>query len=110
MRKFQPFCTLPHQTIEELEMCGSCNYIIDMPIVAHALPEMAKFLLSMDGVQYLLSERFNQDDVEIYFDHQQARGHRKDNLSVNQFMENAQALMVQKSLALGGSSNITTRK
>jgi len=71
---------------------------------------MTRFLLSKDGVQYLLSERFNQDDVEIYFAQQRARGHRNDNPSVNQFMENAQALIVQKSLALGGSSNITARK
>ena len=38
---------------------------------------MARFLLSMDGVEYLLSERFGQDDVEIYFAHQQARGIEK---------------------------------
>ena len=71
---------------------------------------MARFLLSKDGVHYLLSERFNQDDVEIYFANQRARGHRNDNPSVNQFMENAQALIVQKSLALGGSSNITRKR
>ena len=70
----KPFCTLPQQTVEGLRMCGksynnySCNYIVNCKLnIAHALPEMARFLLSMDGVEYLYSERFNQEAVKIYF-------------------------------------------
>ena len=71
---------------------------------------MARILLSMEGVQYLYSERFNQDPLEIFFGQQRPRGQRNDNPSLNQFMENAQALILQKSLALGGSSNITRKR
>ena len=41
-----------------------------------------------------------------------AKGKRTDddNLSVKQFMENTQALMVQKSLAIGRSSNISRKQ
>ena len=79
-------------------------------IVAHTLPELANFLLSHKGAKYLFTERFNQDVIEIFFAQQRARGHRNGNPSVSQFMENTQALIVQKSLALGGSSSITRKR
>jgi len=58
----------------------------------------------------LLSERFNQDDVEIYFAQQRARGHRNDNHQSTNSWRMLRPLIVQKFLALGGSSNISTRK
>ena len=70
---------------------------------------MIKVLLS-HGMEFVLTERFNQDSVEIFFGQQRSRGGRSDNPSVTQFMHNAQALMVQKSLALGGSSNISQKR
>lgn len=81
-----------------------------MYIAAHSLPEMTKFLLSHKGPKFILTERFNQDKLEIFFGQQRARGQRNDNPSVTQFLENSQALIVQKSLALGGSSSISERK
>ena len=51
---------------------------------------------------------FYQDPMEIYFGQQRARGHRNDNPSVDQFMHNTQAVIIQKSLALGGSSKRST--
>ena len=77
---------------------------------AHTLPELANFLLSHKGAEYLLTERFNQDTVEVFFAQQRARSHRNDNPSVSQFMDNTQALIVQKSLALGGSKSITRKR
>jgi len=70
---------------------------------------IVKFLLSQ-GMKYVLKECFNQDTVEVLFAQQRARGGRCDNPSVKQFLCNTQAIMVQKSLALGGSSNISSRK
>ena len=71
---------------------------------------MVRFLLSFDDVQFVLSERFNQDPVEIFFGQQRSRGQRNDNPSVAQFLYNTQALVVQKSLAIGGSSNISRKR
>ena len=81
-----------------------------MYLAAHSLPEMTKFLLSHKGAQYILTERFNQDPLEIFFGQHRARGQRNDNPSAAQFMENSQALVVQKTLALGGSSSISNKK
>jgi len=78
-------------------------------MLAHSMVAIVKFLLSQ-GMKYVLTERFNQDTVEVLFGQQRARGGRCDNPSVKQFLLNTQAIMVQKSLALGGSSNISSRK
>jgi len=71
---------------------------------------MAKFLLSQPNVGYLLSERFNQDTVESYFGQQRSRGQRNDNPSEQQFLQNAQAIIIQKSLVSGASSSITKKR
>ena len=71
---------------------------------------MIRFLLPSDKVKFVLTEKFNQDPVEIFFSQQRARGQRNDNPSVSQFLENTQAFMVQKSLAMGSSSSIRKRK
>lgn len=77
----------------------------------HSFTEMIEILLSgTDDRRFVLTDRFNQDPVEIYFGQQRSRGHRNDNPSVQQYMKNCQAIIVQKSLALGGSSNISKRK
>ena len=59
---------------------------------------MIRFLLSSDKVKFVLTEKFNQDPVEIFFAQQRARGQRNDNPSVSQFLENTQALSWFKSL------------
>ena len=68
-------------------------------------------LLSSAGDdRFILTDRFNQDPVEIYFGQERSRGHRNNNPSVQRYMKNTQALIVQKALALGGSSNISKKK
>ena len=79
-------------------------------ILAYSLSEMIRFLLSHEKVKFVLTKRFNQDPLENFFGQQRARGQRNDNPSVSQFLENTQALMLQKSLAVGGSSSIRKRK
>ena len=61
-------------------------------------------------MSFVLTERFNQDPVEIFFGKQQSQGNRNDNPCVAQFLQNIQALIVQKSLALGGSNNISKKR
>ncbi len=84
------------------------SYLLLFPTV-YSFTELAEALLSLEGVQFLLSERFNQDPVDIYFGKQRQRGGRSDNPSVNQFLYNAQALHVSKSL-IGYCGNIRKRK
>ena len=67
-------------------------------------------LLQLNGAQFLLSERFCQDNLEVFFGKQRARGRRNDNPTVEQFIHNSQAIIAQKSLALGKCSNITRRE
>lgn len=87
--------------------CKHKKYIASF--LVHSLNEVIKFLLNQDGIKFVLTERFNQDPLEIFFGQQRSRGCRNDNPSINQCLENSQALVVQKSLAYGGSSNITKK-
>ena len=63
-----------------------------------------------EDVKFIYIVKLNHDPVEAFFGQQRARGQRNNNLSVKQFMENTQALMVQKSLAIGGSSSISRKR
>ena len=77
---------------------------------AHSLNDIVKFLLS-HGMEYVLTERFNQDPLEVFFGQQRStRGGRCVNPSAKQFLRNTQAIMVQKSLTLGGTRNISRKR
>ena len=71
---------------------------------------MSSYLLGLQPGLFILSERFNQDPLESFFGQQRARGGRSDNPNVKRFMENAQAIRVQRSLAIGSSRNVKKRK
>ena len=49
---------------------------------------------------FILSERVSQDPLENYFGQQRARGGRNENPTVQQCINNAAAIRVQKSQAL----------
>ena len=76
----------------------------------YSFTELGPRLLLLKGVKFLLSERFNQDPLEIYFSKQRMRCGRGDNPSVKQFLDTAQALSASKTLTLGNCSNIQKRK
>ena len=61
--------------------------------------EMVKFLLK-DNRLFLLSERFSQDPLKIYFGRQRARDRRNENPNLHQCLLNAALLRVQKSVSL----------
>ena len=101
---------LSRETLQVLRIAGeyvathSTDMYIFMSIyvlLVYSFTEMAEHLLSLEGVSFLLSERFNQDPLEIYFSKQRQRGGRSDNPSMQQCLQNAQALYFSKSLALG---------
>ena len=110
------FCMLPKQTTSGLFISGkviskAANvFYLNVKFLVHSFCEMAKFLLSHSSHGYILSERFNQDPIEAFFGQQRSRGQRNDNPSVQQFIHNTQALIVQKSLVSGSSSSITKKR
>ena len=74
---------------------------------------LAKELLSEDGVQFLLSEKFSQDPLEEYFSRQRGVGGRFDNPDVHQFGSNVLPLEVAgTAIAVSAKANVksTTRK
>ena len=52
-----------------------------LQVTVHSFKEVCKFLLEQ-GISYILSELFYQDDLENYFSRQLAIGHRRDNPTV----------------------------
>ena len=64
-----------------------------------SLVECVKFLLR-SGMPYVLTERFNQDNVEEYFGKQRSMGRRSDNPNMHQFGYNANAIRIQRSICV----------
>jgi hypothetical protein len=60
----------------------------------HSTVETVKFLLSQ-GVDSVLTERFQQDLLDEYFGNQRQRGRRSDNPDASRFAYNDRALDVQ---------------
>ena len=52
-----------------------------LQVTVHSFKEVSEFLFEQ-GISYILSERFCQDDLENYFGRQRAIGHRRDNPTV----------------------------
>ena len=69
-----------------------------LQITCHALVECTKYLLNK-GVKYILTENFNQDDLENYFGRQRAIGSRRDNPSVRDVGYNDNVIKSQFSVA-----------
>ena len=84
--------------------------LLSILLSVYSFKEMAEYLLSLKGIEFLLSEKFNQDPLEIYFSKQRSRGAKGDNPSVQQCLQNAQAIRASKTLTLGNCSNIRKRK
>ena len=67
-------------------------------ITTNAIVEVAKFLLS-EGVDFVLTERFCQDEIEEYFVNQRQLGRRSDNPDIQIFGYNDNAIGIQKSVS-----------
>ena len=65
----------------------------------HAFVELIQDLLSVPGVEYVLSERLCQDP-ESFFGKQRAAGGRNENPTIQQFRDNTVTLRLQRSAAL----------
>ena len=67
-------------------------------ITTYSVIEATKFLLC-SGMEFVLTEKFNQDVVEEYFGRQRSFGRRNDNPSMYQFGYNANTIRMQRSIA-----------
>ena len=63
-------------------------------IIVHSFVDLAKELLQLDGVEYFLSEKLNQDPLEEHFAKQRGCGGRNDNPTVYQFAYNENVIAV----------------
>ena len=84
--------------------------LMDNIFVVYSFIEIVPYLLTLEGAKFLFSERFNQDNVEIFFGKQRARCGRGDNPTVQRFMYSTQAIRTTRSLSLGSCSNIQKRR
>ena len=67
-------------------------------ITVYSVIEATKFLL-LQGMPFVLTEKFNQDVVEEYFGRHRSLGRRNDNPTVYQFGYNSNTLRMQRSIA-----------
>ena len=63
----------------------------------YAFHDLAKQLLSEDGVDYVLSDKSNQDPLEEHFGKQRARGDLNKNPNLKKYTDNEKKLLVAKS-------------
>ena len=68
-----------------------------LQITARSLEGAVKYLLN-NGVSYVLSEKFCQDDIENYFGRQRAIGYNKDNPNLYDFGYNDNIIKSQFSV------------
>ena len=57
-----------------------------------AFIEMVKYLFTLPGVKYFLSEQISQDPLEKFFGNQRQSGSVNENPTVKDFCQNTQAL------------------
>lgn len=67
-------------------------------ITIYSVIEVTKFLLNQ-GVEFVLTERFCQDQVEEYFGNQRKLGRRCDNPDLHVFGYNTNVLHIQRSVS-----------
>ena len=67
-------------------------------ITTNAIVEVTKFLLS-EGVEFVLTERFCQDEIEEYFGSQRQLGRRSDNPDLQMFGYNDNTIRIRKNVS-----------
>ena len=78
-----------------------------LQVTVHSFKEVCKFLLEQ-GIPYILSERFCQDDLENYFGRQRAIGHRRDNPTLRDAGYNDNTIKTQYSVRpIAGKTRMT---
>ena len=87
-----------------------CVYYSSSPHAVKSFVEMTRYLLSQGKDLFILSERVSQDPLENYFGQQRSRGGRNEHPTIQQCIQNAAAIRVQKSQALQPVRGNSSRK
>lgn len=69
-------------------------------IPVHSFVELATILLKMEGVEYVLSEKLNQDPLEEHFGKHRSKLGGSDNPTLQQYMQSEKKIIVGKSHVL----------
>ena len=65
-------------------------------IIVYSFIEVVPHLLSLDGADFILSEKFNQDSVEVLFGKLRARCGRGDNPTLTQSLYGVQSIRASR--------------
>ena len=65
--------------------------------IVHSFVSLAKLLLMIDGVNYFLSDKLNQDPLEEHFGKQRMRGGGSDNPTLEDYGRNERKIILAKS-------------
>jgi len=79
---------------EKRRLCLSHQTIEGIKLTVNSFCELAPLLLSLDGVQYFLSEKLSQDPLEEYFNKQRSRCGAHDNPTLDDASRNFLAIDV----------------
>ena len=77
-------------------------------MTATSVIALTKFLLG-EGFEFVLTERFCQDDLEEYFGYQRAQGRRSDNPSAAEFGYNDLRIATLRDVAPVAEENVSVR-
>lgn len=66
----------------------------------HSFVELVPTLLKIDGVDYILSEKLNQDPLEEHFGKHRSRLGGSDNPTIQQYMQSEKKIVIAKSTML----------
>ena len=72
--------------------------------------DMVKYLFTLKGVKFFLSEKISQDPLEKFFGNQRQRGGVNENPTVQEFCKNTQALRVINNVCGDVRGNCRGRK
>jgi hypothetical protein len=78
-------------------MFSFINICFHIYFTVRSFVELIPELLRKDGIQYVLSEKLNQDPLEEHFGKQRMRGGANENPSLEQHMYNERKIIVAKS-------------
>ncbi|CAC5392195.1 THAP9 [Mytilus coruscus] len=85
-------------------LCLSRETLEGLRITVKSFTKLVRELLSEPGVQYVLSGKFSQDPLEIYFSKQRGCGGNNDNPTVLDFNRNARNIFVAGTAAIRGAA------
>ena len=109
MEKFLPYLKNWKESIESREgnflkkdrsnMFISHQTYEGLLITVHSVIETVRYLLKVPGVEFVLTERFNQDVLEENFGRHRSIGRRNENPSLYQFGYDSNTTRMQRSIA-----------